>query len=184
MAVIERVQGSSWIILGKVPYNWYDKGEPTHGMIDRKGHFGWLSKEHHNNPMYLEIHYDADDPMHNFKAPEAWIIYPNKRKLSKWYNAPYTKAIRLRSRLQKNWDAGSFDLALMAWVARSALYLQDKILKYPDTDHYSGPLAYYPDGQIKGPQVWLQENYLMRDMIAEKQPRYWVPVDLSQGKHK
>ena len=67
----------------------------------------WLTKE--DNPELgdlhsVDIHYDGDDPTHDFVDATAFFPLPDAETLADDYNAPYRKSYRLLVRRMTTWS--------------------------------------------------------------------------------
>ncbi|MEN6505017.1 MAG: hypothetical protein ABFD92_10785 [Planctomycetaceae bacterium] len=133
------IDGSPWIVVGST------------------AHPGGMASS-------FDIHFNGDDPTHEFLDPSEWSPLPNAKKLAATYNRPFEKAFRLR--IRRATDAGSI-LQVMAphWEAADLLWLARQIQAAPGDDHHmrDGVYSYYPDGHtVRGPQVWKNGTFWLR----------------------
>lgn len=142
---VVRPKGSRWVIVDALGPNWkhiedgYDPGRPI-------AHF---------------IHFDGDDPLHEFLDLEAWAPLPNARNMAKAYNLPFTRSIRLRGARARSGDSSLNDMWEAHYLARQALDLAASIRADAEEAHTTpgdSHLEYYPhDGSVwKRGQRWLR----------------------------
>jgi hypothetical protein len=114
-------------------------------------------KMHTDEVTAVRLHDDRDDPNHVFLPPEAWRLWPNRRRLSDWYNASYKKSMRLRNARSTNITSQDLERIDNEEVAKLALLLQDKIIREPDEPHTLGwRLDWSPSGQVwKDGERWV-----------------------------
>lgn len=170
---ILREPGSPWVVVGMTGPSWWhlEQSRPRKGFLARAR--AWLAKigivKPHvpfytpDAPVSVDIHLDADDPLHVFLDQSAWSLFPNARKLADWYNARHRKSQRLRAR--RAFESTSEDRLRFdnERTAADALALQAMIIGDPENAHISGSLEYYPDGfRVKGPQVWRDGKFWLR----------------------
>lgn len=110
-----------------------------------------VDESHGENGVSVKLFDNRDDPDHEFLKPEAWHLWPNKRKLSEWYNAPHTKTMRLRQERMMEFTIQDMEAIDKEWDAKFALELQALIMANPDDEHIVGGLGtleWSPTGQV------------------------------------
>lgn len=128
-----RAPGSNWVVVGST---FWPRPRSSHS---------------------LDVHYDADDPLHVFLDAREWAPLPNAKKLAKAYNLLHTKAVRLRLRRSVEATKDIADMIEAEVVAAGALKLARLIRVEPDDAHLAAPwLEYYPNGQVwKDGERWV-----------------------------
>lgn len=141
---IVRVPGSQWVIVDAVGANWT------------------MQKWPEGKAVAFDIHFDADDPVHEFLAADKWAPFPNARKLMGAYNRPFERGFRLRLRRARD-DRSIAEVMRPHYEAATALELAGMIRADPYDGHLCDNLEYYPDGNaIRGPQVWRDGSFWVR----------------------
>jgi len=176
---IVKIPGSKWIIVGCWGGNWAMKPPqirmrglvPVNLLAWLRFHFdvwrGERVKCADDEALGYDIHFDDDDPLHEFLGPENWAPLPNRRKLADRYNGPHRKSERLRERQMKSIPVGWCKRLEDHEASVAALELAALIRSDPEDAHLprnrSGYLEYYPDGHtVKGPQVWRDGKFWLR----------------------
>lgn len=131
--------GGPWLVVDSTGFNWKERAA---GLTGTKA---------------LDIHYDGDDPCHEFLGPDEWYPLPNRRKLSTAYNAPYRRSVSLKIRRTKSCVPEDARMFAAQGEAAEALSLARLIRAKPDEAHIVGGLEYYPNGSVwKDGERWVR----------------------------
>lgn len=88
------------------------------------------------------------DAAHEMKDPDAWALWPNRKKLAQWHNEPLKRSQRLAQMRATSCTVAAQHVRDNSYLAKAALSLQAMIVSDPTDQHIVGRLDWSPTGQV------------------------------------
>lgn len=129
-----RIEGSRWVIVDATGWNWRHLEE-------------WPELAREGTASSYDVHYDADDPLFTPVTPEAFYPVPGADKLSRAYNAPFTRSMRWRIRRAVSYESIS-QVTSPHDRAEELLTLAAMIRENPSIPHSHGRFTWSVDGDL------------------------------------